>query len=318
MMALKDPPKGDSQFDLFVPYLTDLPLRDQRETMERPFFSLAKRKRMKPIDYQSPDGSVWVKVQPHQDFGMATIWDADILIWAASQIAEHMRARKNEPPPRTVHFMPYQLLQAIRRDTGGDQYKRLREAMDRLLNTSIKTNIRGKGRERQASFHWLDKWTDDVDEQSGHSRGMSLTLSDWLYEGIVKEGGILSIHPDYFLLTGALERWLYRVARKHAGHQANGWSATIAVLYEKSGCEDRQTKFKAALKEIVSDDGLPEYHLEWVEKTESGDAAIHMIERARLGVSHPAFKFPSRKDKRRPRLKPVPADAVRKVVVDMR
>ena len=72
-MALKEPPKGDSQFDLFVPYLTDLPLRDQRETMERPFFSLAKRKRMKPIDYQSPDGSVWVKVQPHQDFGMATI-----------------------------------------------------------------------------------------------------------------------------------------------------------------------------------------------------------------------------------------------------
>ena len=39
-----------AQFDLFVPYISDLPLRDQRETMERPFFSLAKRKRLEWID----------------------------------------------------------------------------------------------------------------------------------------------------------------------------------------------------------------------------------------------------------------------------
>jgi len=41
------------QIDLFLPYLSDLPLRDQREMMERPFFSLAKSKRVKPIDYRS-------------------------------------------------------------------------------------------------------------------------------------------------------------------------------------------------------------------------------------------------------------------------
>lgn len=78
--------RDEEQFDLFVPFVTDLPLRDQRETMERPFFSLAKRKRLKPIDYTSPDGSTFVKVLPHSDYGMATIWDADILIWAASVI----------------------------------------------------------------------------------------------------------------------------------------------------------------------------------------------------------------------------------------
>ena len=316
-MALKAPPKGDSQFDMFVPYLTDLPLRDQRETMERPFFSLAKRKRMKPIDYKSPDGSVWVKVDPHQTFGMATIWDADILIWACSQIAEHMRARKNELPPRTINFMPYQLLQAIRRDTGGDQYRRLREAMDRLAHTAIKTNIRGKGRERQASFHWLDRWTDDVDEATGHSRGMSLTLSDWLYEGIVKEGGILSIHPDYFLLMGALERWLYRVARKHAGHQANGCTITVAVLYDKSGSEDAARNFRVKLKEIVAADALPEYHLEWIDKTESGEPALYMIERAQLDISHPAYRFPVKKDKRRPAPSPKTANTQRKFAIDV-
>ena len=60
------------QPDLFIPFIADLPLRDQREVMERPFFSLAKRKRLTPIEYVSPDGSAFVNVLPHHDFGMAT------------------------------------------------------------------------------------------------------------------------------------------------------------------------------------------------------------------------------------------------------
>src|SRR3546814_7734271 len=43
-------------FDLFIPLMNDLPLKDQREVMERPFFSPQKRKRLKPIEYRSPDG----------------------------------------------------------------------------------------------------------------------------------------------------------------------------------------------------------------------------------------------------------------------
>ena len=46
--------RRDNQFDLFLPYLADLSLRDQRETMERPFFSLAKSKRVKPISVSMP------------------------------------------------------------------------------------------------------------------------------------------------------------------------------------------------------------------------------------------------------------------------
>ena len=51
--------------------------------MERPFFSLAKRKLLKPIEYVSPNGEVFVNVFPNTEFGMTTIWDADVLIWAA-------------------------------------------------------------------------------------------------------------------------------------------------------------------------------------------------------------------------------------------
>ena len=74
------------EFDLLLPLMGDLPLKDQRETMERPFFSLQKRKRVKPIEYSSPDGETWVKIEAIPAYGMATIWDADILIWAASTL----------------------------------------------------------------------------------------------------------------------------------------------------------------------------------------------------------------------------------------
>jgi plasmid replication initiation protein len=102
----------DPQFDLFVPFIADLPLRDQRETMERPFFSLAKRKRLKPIEYVSPNGEVFVNVFPNAEFGMATIWDADILIWAASTLNNLRRQGKNNLP-RTLRFQPYETALAI-------------------------------------------------------------------------------------------------------------------------------------------------------------------------------------------------------------
>ena len=93
---MSSPQPQDRQFDLFVPFIADLPLRDQRETMERPFFSLSKNKRLKPIEYTSPDGQIYVHVSANQEFGMATIWDADILIWAASLLYELKKQRMNE------------------------------------------------------------------------------------------------------------------------------------------------------------------------------------------------------------------------------
>ena len=211
----------DPQFDLFVPFISNLPLRDQRETMERPFFSLAKRKRLKPIEYVSPNGEVFVKVLPNPEFGMATIWDADILIWAASIINNHRKQGRNDLP-RTLTFQPYDLLKTVYRPTGGHQYQLLREALGRLQATSIVTNIRVTKGKKHRQFSWIESWTDHEDPETQQSKGMSLTLSDWFYEGILMDGGLLAIEPAYFSITGGRERWLYRVARKHAGGGGEG------------------------------------------------------------------------------------------------
>ena len=78
--------RSERQLEFFQAAYADIPIRDQRDTMERPFFSLGKTPRKTKIDYQV--GGIVVKVFPVNEFGIATIWDADILIWAATQIAE--------------------------------------------------------------------------------------------------------------------------------------------------------------------------------------------------------------------------------------
>jgi plasmid replication initiation protein len=250
----------DSQFDLFLPYLADLPLRDQREMMERPFFSLAKTKRVKSIDYTSPDGKLWVNVSANPSYGMATIWDADILIYCASVLADMARRGVNDVP-RTLHIMPYDLLRAIGRPTTGRAYELLGQSLDRLVATTVKTNIRAENR-REATFSWLDGWTQLVDEKTERSRGMTLELSNWFWEGVLMKGGVLSIDRAYFDISGGRERWLYRVARKHAGGAGEaGFAIAMPTLFEKSGAEGEYRRFKFEIIKLAEKNALPGYDL---------------------------------------------------------
>ena len=265
----------DSQFDLFLPYLADLPLRDQREMMERPFFSLAKSKRVKPIDYTSPDGKLWVHVSASPEYGMATIWDADILIYCASQLADMARRGHNDVP-RKLNIMPYDLLRSIGRPTTGRAYELLAQSLDRLVSTTIKTNIRAENR-REATFSWLDGWTQLVDEKTERSRGMTLELSNWFWEGVMMQGGVLSIDRAYFAITGGRERWLYRVARKHAGGAGDGgFAISMPVLFEKSGAEGQYRRFKFEMLKLAEKNALPGYALAVETSARDGEPKLRM------------------------------------------
>lgn len=295
-MVRRSPPSGDRQPDLFAASFADIPVRDQRDTMERPFFSLAKKPRLTPIEYHV--GNVWVHVSANPEFGMATIWDADILIWAATQITEALD--RGLKPAKTIQFHPYNLLRSIRRSTGGKDYIRLRAAMERLTHTAVRTNIRTQGKRKTASFHWLESWTETINEATGEPTGMTITLPDWLYAGIVQDRLVLTIHEDYFLLTGGIERWLYRVVRKHAGKQEVGWSFTMRQLHEKSGSAARLSDFAVDIRKAVEANQLPEYELSH-HRNQEGEEVIQFVHRSHLAHDHPrreAGRFPMRRQTR--------------------
>ena len=105
-----DPP----QLELFSCLSLPTGIRDYQDLMAFPFFSLAKGRRIKPLLYDQ--GDITLKVEAVPEYGMATIWDADILIWIASQI---MSARnKDQATSRHIYFMPYQFLKFANRPTG--------------------------------------------------------------------------------------------------------------------------------------------------------------------------------------------------------
>ena len=152
----------DSQLDLFIALPSDIPARDQQDLMERPFFSLSKNKRTTPIDYEV--GGNYISVTAPEKYGMATIWDADILIWAASQITEALS--KGLKTSRFFRLSAYDLLKFIHRGTGGKDYKELKAALHRLQSTSVVTSIRQGKRKEHHQFSWLNEWKEIIDEQA--------------------------------------------------------------------------------------------------------------------------------------------------------
>ena len=267
------------QLDLFVAPLSAPSLRDQRETMERPFFALSKA-RFTPIEYRSPKGDVEVKVSPNVKHGMATIWDFDILIWAASQIndqAQRARLDKTAPPASaTLFFQPADLLRAVGRGTGGKDREELRAALARLSSTYVETNIRAhhQRRRREGGFTWLSAWDEETDTRTGQSKGMSITLCDWLFMGVINQSMLLQISEEYFSLTGGYERWLYRIARKHAHGSPDGWTFDLATLHEKSGSDREMRKFKFDLRRVIERGAILDYGFEWIDGQGEGGAQV--------------------------------------------
>jgi len=230
------------QPDLFCPTFTDITARDCGRAMELPLFSLSKKPRKQPIEYEGKDGS-YVQVMPGYECGMATIWDADVLIWCVSQIIE-ARDRGLAASP-IIRLVPHDILKATRRNVSGRDFEQLHDALRRLTRTTVKTNIVTGDVAHEREFHWLEGF--DVRKVRENYRAVTAVIPQWLFDGIMQPGGVLTLNPDYFSLTGGIDRWLYRIARKHAGNQRHGFKVRFSTLHEKSGSLARRSDFAIKL-----------------------------------------------------------------------
>lgn len=254
----------DHQLELFRTRPGDMPPRDTQDLMSWPFFSLAKTPRVRPIDFQM--GGVTILVEATHEHGMATIWDADVLIWAASQIVD---ARdRGLRTSRLMAATPYEILSFIGRGDSAQNYERLKAGLDRLQSTTIATSIRQPTERRKHRFSWINEWKERSDG-AGRPRGIELILPDWFYAGVMEDALVLTIDREYFALTGGLERWLYRLVRKHGGRQQHGWTFDFRHLYLKSGSLAPYKRFAFDLRDIVRRQPLPGYRLACIAGAEN-------------------------------------------------
>jgi len=252
----RKPRSERGQLDLFRALPGDFAPRDAQDLMAYPFFSLAKSKRVAPIDFAT--GSVSIRVEAVPDHGMATIWDADILIWAASQIVEARDAGLRTS--RLMAATPYEILTYVGRGTSLRDYQRLKAALDRLQSTTISTSIRQPAEGRRHRFSWINKWQERSD-RDGRPDGIELIVPDWFYQAVLDNALILTIDRAYFDLTGGLDRWLYRLVRKHGGRQRDGWRFDFHHLHQKSGALSPFKRFAFELRDIIRRQPLPGYTL---------------------------------------------------------
>jgi Plasmid replication initiator protein len=237
--------------------------RDITEMMEVPFLALSKNRR-EPIIYEKHDGPnmMRVKVSRHTGHFLASIYDWDIVLYVAGRMQEILN-KGSDIPPRTMIIPRHELLKALKKHDGKTTRLELQAALSRLQLTGIETTIRNEDGRYAAGFGFLDSWGYTERKEV---REIEITLSRWLYDGICVKGALLMVDPEYFSITSALKRFLYRTARKHVGGHGNNWEFSVETLYEKSGSESEFKFFKRDLKAVVLRNDIPGFHLEWVEK----------------------------------------------------
>lgn len=241
--------------------------RDAQLLMSWPFFSLSKAPRLQPIDLKLGGKAIWV--EPGDQHGMAAIWDADILIWIVSQLTVARKGGRAFCP--SLLLSPHQLLEFAHRGTGQASYARFKAALHRLATT--RTTIAGLLPEpaslhAEKPFAWIRHWEQQVDRQ-GRSHGIVLEIAQPLLEIAADPRHLLTIDPGYFNLTGGIERWLYRMVRKHGGHQPGGWCFELRHLHRKSGSLSGFKRFAFDIRTLVQRQSLPGYTLS-LEDSSSG------------------------------------------------
>jgi plasmid replication initiation protein len=255
--------------------------RDITEMMEVPFLALSKNRR-EPIIYEKHNGPnmMRVKVSRHTGHFLASIYDWDIVLFVAGKMQEILN-KGSDIPPRTMVIPRHELLKALKKHDGKTTRLELQASLSRLQLTGIETTIRNEDGRYAAGFGFLDSWgyTERKDIKE-----IEITLSKWLYDGICVKGALLMVDPEYFSISSALKRFLYRTARKHTGGHGKTWEFSVETLYEKSGSEREFRFFKRDLKEAVSQNDIPGYHLEWLEKNKKAFVSFQNLKKLLLSI----------------------------------
>lgn len=287
-------PSDDAQLMFFVPTVQDAPIKDDFNLMDIAPFTLAKSGGTGVIRYELKDSII--TIEGGAEVGLATAYDYDIVINMISHLAEATRqyrvdeAKGLKPtiPPRVYRPAATEILKFCRRELGGKQYDDLERALARLQATHIRiTNLKGDkdARDRRAteSFPLIGRYKVVSRTNQDRIDQVEIEVPEWVYEGVVRPDGkptILTLNPDYFLLSRPITKFIYRLARKAAGDTTACYS--LKELHKRSGAKVPMRKFRQTIQEIVDaaeTTPLPDYDL--ILEDRGHDLMLHMKKRSR-------------------------------------
>ena len=254
-------PERHPNHDFFIADIFDsLPVKNDRHTMEHPFFTLSTKPDVRTVVYNR-DG-ISIKLNPHNELGLPTMMDKDILLYVGSLMMAEIN--KGRTPPKTLRFSAHDLMVTTNRPTDGHAYRLLKNAFERTTGCLITTDIKTNEIRQSSGFHILESW--NIIEKSRDNRRMvrlEVTVSDWFYNALLGRE-VLTINRDYFRLRKTLERRLYELARKHCGRQPK-WEIGLENLKDKCGARSPLKYFRFQVRGIIDTDKVeghfPDYRI---------------------------------------------------------
>ena len=291
---LRAPPTDDAQLSFFVPMIYDAPIKDDVNLMDVAPFVLSTRARTGVIQYELKD--CIITVEGGAQSGMATIFDYDIFLNMVSYLAEEVRRFRAEEekglrptlPAKVYRPSTSHILKFCRRSNGGKAYVAIEAALDRLTKTTIKIVNLHKGTRRQVDSRPLIGGYEVLTKTaSGYPDTIAITIPDWVWTSVVrpdKSLSILTLNADYFLISSAIGRFLYRLARKAAGKTEAHYK--VSDLHHRSGSTQELRFFARDLRRFVATTKLfplPDYDLSLSEGRD--EMILRMVKREGVAVA---------------------------------
>ena len=216
--------------------------RNERNLMLFPFCSTAKAKRIKGIRYVSADGKRWLEVTANYDYGMAKIWDFDILRFALSKAGEV--ALQVGYFPNSIEFSGYECLKALKRSDQGKNYRWLRDAINRLCLTGYKGNIFRENEKITEVFTLIQA---SYEDETGKIERIRLVFNERIMESVKLFKGLLSTNPDIINEEAGIKKRLLELVAVSMGKESS-WIVGLDRLQALCAHEGEAKEFKRQLR----------------------------------------------------------------------
>ena len=239
--------------------------RNERNLMLYPFCSTSKRKRLKAIEYKSSDGNRWLQVTANHNFGMAKIWDFDILRFALSKAGEIRNIIGYFPP--FVEFTVYECLKHLGRNPeSGKNVKWFRAALPRLMSTTYRGNIFKDDVNIEVGFT-LIRYEYIEETSRGGSDKVRVTFDERLVDSVRYQNSLLVINSEVIKEESGIKKRLLELIKTSKG-ESKEWSVKLNRLQQMCAHEGELKYFK---RELSS------YTLPWrvtFSKSANGDEKV--------------------------------------------
>lgn len=258
------------QLDLFVADIIDITPKGDLHSMEYPIFAISSKPDTEKFRYENANGN-WLEIIPSVN-GRATIHDKDMLLYCFGQVAEALNRGKEVT--RRIKITAYDYLVSTNRTTDGKSYAGIADTLARLRGTTFVSNISNQEKKKGDVFGLIDSGT-MVTDKNGRLEYIEVVLSEHLFASITNNR-ILTYNRDYFKLRSPYNRRMYELCRKHCGNQTF-WEIGLETLYSKFGVKSELREFRRKIKELITEQGVPDYYLEYKTAKETGTIEKVMV-----------------------------------------